>query len=77
MEKKTFILAELSHNYKIHEVNFDTMLSIIEACQDLSVQPVLAANDTPLDQNNKINSTSMKQPNVWSLLKGILPGTKW
>ena len=77
MEKKPSILAELSHDYKIHEVDFDTMLSIIEACQDLTVQPVLPANDTPLDHKNRNNSTSIKQPNMWSLLKGILPGTKW
>ena len=80
MEKKPSILAELSHDYKIHEVDFDTMLSIIEACQDLTVQPVqpvLPANDALHDQKNKINSTSIKQPNMWSLLKGILPGTKW
>ena len=77
MEKKPSILAELSHDYKIHEVDFDTMLSIIEACQDLTVQPVLPASDTLLDQKNKFNSTSIKQPDMWSLLKGILPGTKW
>ena len=77
MAKKPEILSDLSsQNYAIHEVDFDTMLSIIKACQDLSVQEMPITN-TATHQKDLANSTKIQEPDMWSLLKGILPGTKW
>jgi len=77
MAKKPEILSDLSsQNYAIHEVDFDTMLTIIKACQDLSVQKMPITN-TATHQKDLANSTKIQEPDMWSLLKGILPGTKW
>ena len=70
MDKKPEYLANLEKkHYVIYEVNFQTMLDIVDACKDLQIQR------TPSSPYPNANITTTI--NMWSLLKGIIPGTKW
>ena len=69
MDKKPKVLAELEEEqYTIYEVNFYTMLNIVEDCKNLQIQ---RGPSSPYPSN------VTKAVNMWSLLKGIVPGTKW
>lgn len=73
--QKPKILAELiAENYQVQEVNFDTMLSIVQSCQELQAERFNGS----LKQGH--NSQFNKEPeslNFFTLFKGIVPGTKW
>ena len=69
MDKKPKVLADLEEEqYTIYEVNFYTMLNIVEDCKNLQIQ---RGPSSPYPSN------VTKAVNMWSLLKGIVPGTKW
>ena len=69
MDKKPKVLAELEEEqYTIYEVNFYTMLNIVEDCKNLQIQR---------GPSSPYQSNVTKAVNMWSLLKGIVPGTKW
>ena len=69
IDRKPEILANLSQkHFTVHEVDFDTMLDIVQACQNLQHQK------KPFSENHQNSKSSV---NVWTLLKGIVPGTKW
>ena len=70
--EKPKILAELiAQNYKVQEVNFDTMLSIVQSCQELQHERINGSLEQLHDSKLK------KEPqtrNFFTLFKGILPG---
>jgi len=75
---KPELLRELSSKHKlILEVDFKTMLQVVQACQDLQIQRCNTGNQYSCNQQNGWNSTAGTNINMWTLLKGIVPGTKW
>ena len=56
----------MARHYLIREVDFETMLNIVQACQNLQRK---------YDVNENLHGPA--KVNMWSLLKGIVPGTKW
>lgn len=54
-------------NYIVYEVDFETMLKLVQYCEDLQWQ----------EPKNVSIEQSKPQVNMWTLLKAILPGTKW
>ena len=71
MPDKPALLRELSQTHRLTlEVDFNTMLDVVQKCQSLQVQ---RCSFQPCQPNQ--NGTS--NINMWTLLKGIVPGTKW
>lgn len=73
-EYKQKVLEDLAKKYPIQEVDFKTMLGIVGACNDLQrgrdppfksypIRPILRNHTKPLS--------------LLTMLKGIVPGTKW
>ncbi|ODN05148.1 Acidic phospholipase A2 PA4 [Orchesella cincta] len=73
-----------TQNKIIEKIGFHAMLNLIKACQSLDV-----TNENP-DQNGGNNEVTQdplllnpidvlvgKKKNMWSMISGILPGTKW
>ena len=70
--QKPKILSELiDQGYKVQEVNFFTMLSIVQSCQELQNQRVQGNLKTT--QSSKFDKQS-KKTNFFTVLKGIMPG---
>ena len=60
-------------NYLVQEVDFDTMLAIVQSCQLLDK----AQRSPKLHENEVQNASTQQTLNMWTMLKGIVPGTKW
>ena len=75
---KPELLRELSTKHKfILEVDFNTMLQVVQACQDLQIQRCDTNQYSCPQQNGWIQNGTTSNINMWTLLKGIVPGTKW
>ena len=73
LPQKPGLLASLAaQNYVIHEVDFTTMLNVVTTCQDLQIQ-----RQAPNVPASVLANHTAKSVNMWTLLKGIVPGTKW
>ena len=72
--QKPKILAELiAENYQVQEVNFDTMLTIVQSCQELQSQRFNGSlKQVYTSHFNQKPETS----NFFTLFKGIVPGKK-
>ena len=69
---KPKILAELiSQGYKVQEVNFFTMLSIVQSCQELQGERI---NHVVKEVNNYKPPKKSKRTNYMTIFKGIVPG---
>lgn len=66
---KHTMLQHLATKMPVEKVNFQTMLSVVQTCQD--IQTVGANQD--YSDNEEPNETI----DIWALAKGILPGTLW
>ena len=69
---KPKILAELLlQGYKVQEVNFFTMLSIVQSCQELQGQRI---NPIVKEVDNFQPPKESKRTNYMTIFKGIVPG---
>ena len=72
MPDKPALLRELGQTHRLTiEVDFNTMLDVVQKCQNLQVQRCTFQSCNQHSQNSTSNI------NMWTLLKGIVPGTKW
>jgi len=53
------------------------MLQVVQACQDLQIQRCDTNQYSCPQQNGWIQNGTTSNINMWTLLKGIVPGTKW
>ena len=74
MPDKPAVLDKLAQkNYLIQEVDFDTMLGIVQSCQYLDKGQ---RNPKGVQQHQDYHPSD-QSINMWTMLKGIVPGTKW
>ena len=72
MKQKPLVLKHLiDSDLVVQEVNFQTMFRIVQACERLNPKPGHTAAKSASFQHDS------NDPNAFSLLKGIAPGTKW
>ena len=70
--EKPKILSELvAQGYKIQEVNFHTMLSIVQSCQELQNERI---NNSIKEHHNPQVPKEPKKSNIFTIFKGIVPG---
>jgi len=65
---KHTMLAHLATKMPVEQVSFQALLYVVQVCQDLQT-----GNAVDYSGNPEHNSTV----NIWTLAKGILPGTLW
>lgn len=70
-EKPRILSQLIQQGYNVQEVNFFTMLSIVQSCQELRNERM--HNELKLIQNSEIKAES-KKTNYLTVFKGILPG---
>jgi len=66
------LLQHLATKMPVDPVSFQTMLSVVQVCQDIQTvtQPLQTVSESS-------NSSDQSKVNYWTLAKGILPGTLW
>jgi len=66
------LLQHLATKMPVDPVSFQTMLSVVQVCQDIQTvtQPLQPVNESS-------NASDHSTVNYWTLAKGILPGTLW
>jgi len=69
---KTQLLEYFATKMPVQLISFDTMLSVVQVCQD--IQPPPREFQTSKKQTN---SSEEAQISLWTLARGILPGTLW
>jgi len=55
-------------NYTVTQIDFDTMLDVLEACDNLTDNSLVNRLDTEVADS---------EVGFWSLIRGIIPGTLW
>ena len=71
LEKPKILSKLIAEGYKVQEVNFFTMLSIVQSCQELQNQRV---QDSLKQVDSSKFEKESKNTNFFTVLKGIMPG---
>ena len=72
LEEKPRVIEELSRNNQVvQEVNFDTMLNIVQSCNEVNAAPIVRNFRKLSNKPQKVKSDEMS---ALSLLRGIAPG---
>ena len=71
MEKPKILSELVAQGYKVQEVNFHTMLSIVQSCQELQNERM---NYSLKQQHNSKVPKEPKDTNIFTIFKGIVPG---